>query len=207
MSTSTSTQPQKNPATEAAERQIWERALKSLPATHRQALLCFADPANWGRINDKDGCHWTWKGVVIPPYELAQHAVAGPISAATLRTFNPKVTLDLTDAFTSDRWCPTGHDRIGWDVFDLNSTGVLEIEHIDEDSEKPNGFRTDKEAAHHVTRVAAENSPPEALALLHLFSKVLADVIRDAQEISDGDCLTFKFSAEATQTIKRMRYW
>jgi len=205
MSTDTSTP--KSPATEAAERQIWDRALQSLPATHRQALLCFADRANWGRINDKNGCHWTWKGIVVPPYELAQHAVAGPISAATLRTFNPKASLDLTDAFIKERWCPPGHDRLGWDIFDLDSTGVLEIERIDEDSEKPNGFHTDKEAAHHVTRVAAENSPPEALALLHLFSKVLADVIQDAQAVSDGERLTYTFNAETTQTIKRMRYW
>lgn len=73
---------------EALERAIWERAKQGKGATLEQALRCFADPSNWytlhaPRTGEERGegrkgepyCHWAWKGMNRPPYELAFHAL------------------------------------------------------------------------------------------------------------------------------------
>ena len=58
---------------------IIRRAYVGAGATPEQALTAFASPESWYPVHgEKDGkpyCHWAWKGVVRPPYELAQHAL------------------------------------------------------------------------------------------------------------------------------------
>lgn len=69
-------------------REVWERALEGRGATVEQALRIFADQGNWYTVNGERGedgprgglagdpyCHWAWKGLVRPPYELAQGAL------------------------------------------------------------------------------------------------------------------------------------
>ena len=47
-------------------------AIDVKPLPIERVLATFADPCNWDRMYDKEGCHGTWTGPVLPPYELAE---------------------------------------------------------------------------------------------------------------------------------------
>jgi hypothetical protein len=68
---------------------MFTRAYKGLPPTPEQLLTSFAYPDNWytlhvpatgeERGSSKKGepyCHWAWRGMFRPPYEVAQRTLA-----------------------------------------------------------------------------------------------------------------------------------
>lgn len=61
----------KNKSIDAIE--LIRRAVSGEAISVTDALSIYADPSNWGTINNpQHGCRWVWQGPTLPPYELAQ---------------------------------------------------------------------------------------------------------------------------------------
>jgi hypothetical protein len=77
----------------------------------------------------------------------------------------------------------TTHDPIkeGWDVFDVNSSGALEIEAVNESDKFDDD---DMAATNHVIRAALEGDPHALRGLLILMARIAEPVIDEAIRIN-----------------------
>lgn len=70
----------------------------------------------------------------------------------------------------------------GWSIFNVRSTGVLEILACNVDGSSPDAFSSDDEARAHVAKKAAEGSPLHMRSLLALAATIVQRQIRDTCE-------------------------
>lgn len=93
---------------------------------------------------------------------------------------------DPITVFTALKWDERDKalaQREGWDVFDCDSTGVLEIQKTEGST-----FKTDSEARAFVAKMAAEGSARHLKALCMLAQQIVDDQLHtccDAKDVAD----------------------
>ncbi len=104
----------------------------------------------------------------------------------------------------------------GWDIFDNDSTGVLEIQRLDD----ADNFENDGAAAHHVKVKAVSGSVLHLQALVALASAIvvpiclqsldsaedLVDLIKDTRSKGDGENVHWALDPAAAGTLLRTNY-
>jgi hypothetical protein len=109
--------------------------------------------------------------------------------------------------FWNKKGLPSGTE-LGWDIFELDGLGVLEIE-ADAEAGK---FKDDMEATAEVIRKAKAGDPVALRALVHLFAVIARPVIEAAKKRPMRSCdkplqdLTVVISGRVADTAARAVY-